>query len=304
MRSWRFRLQEIAYIAMGSLFTAMGIALFCGPAKIASGGVSGIAIIFHHTLGFDTGLMILILSVPLFILGTAIFGPQYGFKSLLGTFLLSAFTSLLEACFGAGGLLDYSHELSILLSAISGGALMGIGVGLVLRSGANTGGTDILAQILARFTPLSMGTSLFIVDALVIAASAFIFSLEMALYATITVYITSMTIDKVVLSFGTRSAKTVWIISEHYEEIGAAIMEELGPGATLVEAEGMYSKQGRPMVLSVISNNKLTLLTNIVHRFDTKAFMVIGEAYEVLGEGFSSIEAALWRGRSDTTQQQ
>ena len=181
---------------------------------------------------------------------------------------------------------------------------MGIGVGLVLRSGANTGGTDILAQILARFTPLSMGTSLFIVDALVIAASAFIFSLEMALYATITVYITSMTIDKVVLSFGTRSAKTVWIISEHYEEIGAAIMEELGHGATLVEAEGMYSKQGRPMVLSVISNNKLTLLTNIVHRFDTKAFMVIGEAYEVLGEGFSSIEAALWRGRSDTTQQQ
>lgn len=301
MDRWHFKIQEFVYIVVGSLFTALGIALFCGPARIASGGVSGIAIIIHHTIGLDTGLMILILSVPLFILGVVIFGAQYGFKSLLGTLLLSAFTSLLEAKAG-GGLLDYTKELSVLLSAISGGALMGIGVGLVMRSGANTGGTDILAQILSRYTPLSLGTSLFIVDALVIASSAFIFGFEMALYAAITVYITSVTIDAVLLSFGTRSAKTVWIISDHHLEIADAIMAELGHGVTLIEAQGMYSKQERPMLMSVIANNKLALLTSIVHRHDKKAFMVIGEAYEVIGEGFKSLESAAWRGRSDTTQ--
>ncbi len=300
----RYKIREIAYIILGSLFTAMGIALFCSPAMIASGGVSGIAIIFHHTLGFDTGLMILILSVPLFVLGIAIFGPQYGFKSLLGTLLLSAFTSIIEAQVGRFGLLDYTKELSTLLSAISGGSLMGIGVGLVMRSGANTGGTDILAQILSRYTPLSMGTSLFLVDALVIASSAFIFGFERALYATITVYITSVTIDAVVLSFGTRSAKTVWIVSDRHQEIADAIMSELGHGVTLIEGQGMYSKQSRPMLMSVIANNKLALLTTIVHRFDKEAFMVIGEAYEVIGEGFKSLETAAWRGRSDTTQMQ
>ncbi len=299
----RFMLIELLYIILGSLLTALGIALFCGPAKIVSGGVSGIAIIFHHTLGFDTGLSILLLSLPLFFLGVAIFGRQYGYKSLLGTLLLSGFTSLIEATIGVAGLLDYARELSILLSAISGGALMGIGVGLVLRSGANTGGTDILAQILSRFTPLSMGTSLFLVDALIIAASAFIFGLEMALYATITVYITGLTIDKAVLAFGTRSAKTVYIISEEALSIAEAVMEELGHGVTRIEAEGMYSKSARPMLMTVIANNKLASLTNIVHRYDKRAFMVIGEAYEVLGEGFKSIEAAAWRGRSDTTQQ-
>lgn len=298
----RFKLQEYTYIIIGSLLTAMGIALFCAPAKIASGGVSGIAIILHHTLGFDTGLMILILSVPLFVLGVAIFGPQYGIKSLLGTLLLGAFTTLIEQLFGLFGLLDYSSELSILLSAISGGALMGIGVGLVLRSGANTGGTDILAQILSRFTPLSMGTSLFLVDALVIASSAFIFGLEMALYAAITVYITSVTVDKAILALGTRSAKTVWIISDHHQQIAQAILAELGHGATLIDAQGMYSQQPRPVLMSVISNNKLGMLTSIVHRCDKEAFMVVGEAYEVLGEGFTPIETAAWRSQSDTSQ--
>lgn len=302
MDRWRFKIQEFAYIAAGSLFTALGIALFCSPARIASGGVSGIAIIIHHTIGLDTGLMILILSVPLFVLGIAIFGAQYGLKSLLGTLLLSAFTSLIEAKIGSAGLLDYAKELSILLSAISGGALMGIGIGLVMRSGANTGGTDILAQILSRYTPLSLGTSLFIVDALVIASSAFIFGFEMALYATITVYITSVTIDAVLLSFGTRSAKTVWIISDRHLEIADAIMAELGHGVTLIQAQGMYSKEERPMLMSVIANNKLALLTSIVHRSDKRAFMIIGEAYEVIGEGFKSLESAAWQGRSDTSQ--
>lgn len=161
MTKRHYHLLELFYITTGSFLTALGIALFSSPAKIASGGVSGIAIILYHTINLDTGLSIFILSVPLFLLGVAIFGKQYGVKSLAGTVLLSVFTTLINTWAGYDGVLDYSNPLSILLSAISGGVLMGLGVGLVLRSGANTGGTDILAQIVARYTPLSTGTSLF-----------------------------------------------------------------------------------------------------------------------------------------------
>jgi len=302
MTKRQYHLVELFYIIAGSFLTAVGIALFAAPAKIASGGVSGIATILYHTLGFDTGLSILVLSIPLFLLGIAIFGKEYGIRSLAGTLFLSLFTSLLNRFFGYGGLLDYTNVLSVLLSAIFGGVMMGIGIGLVMRSGANTGGTDIVAQILARFTPLSMGSALFMVDALVIGASGFIFSLEMALYATITVFITGTLIDRVVLSLGTRSAKTVFIVSEKLEPIQKEILEQLGHGGTILSGIGMYTGLNRPVIMTVVENHKVAQLTNIVHETDKRAFMIVQEAYKVLGEGFSPIEEATWAGHSDVTQ--
>ena len=302
MTKRQYHLVELFYIITGSFLTAVGIALFTAPAKIASGGVSGIATILYHTLGFDTGLSILVLSIPLFLLGIAIFGKEYGIRSLAGTLFLSLFTSLLNRFFGYGGLLSYDNVLSVLLSAIFGGVVMGIGIGLVMRSGANTGGTDIVAQILARFTQLSMGSALFMVDALVIGASGFIFSLEMALYATITVFITGAVIDRVVLSFGTSSAKTVFIVSEKLEIIQKEILEQLGHGGTILSGVGMYTGLNRPVIMTVIANRKVSQLTNIVHETDKQAFMVVQEAYKVLGEGFSPIQEAAWAGLSDVTQ--
>lgn len=302
MTKRQYHLVELFYIITGSFLTAVGIALFAAPAKIASGGVSGIATIFYHTLGLDTGLSILVLSIPLFLLGIAIFGKEYGIRSLAGTLFLSLFTFLLNRFFGYDGLLSYENVLSVLLSAIFGGVMMGVGIGLVMRSGANTGGTDIVAQILARFTPLSMGSALFMVDALVIGASGFIFSLEMALYATITVFITGAVIDRVVLSFGTSSAKTVFIISEKLETIQKEILEQLGHGGTILTGTGMYTGLNRPVIMTVIENHKVARLTNIVHETDKRAFMIVQEAYKVLGEGFSPIEEAAWAGLSDVTQ--
>jgi uncharacterized membrane-anchored protein YitT (DUF2179 family) len=304
MTKRQYHFTELFYIVFGSFLTAVGIALFSTPARIAGGGVSGIATILYHTLGIDTGLSILVLSVPLFFVGVAIFGKQFGIKSISGTLLLALFTSLLNRIFGYGGVLDYSNVLSVMLSAIFGGVVIGIGCGLVLKSGANTGGTDIVAQILARFTPLSLGSSLFIVDALVIAASGYIFGLESALYATITLYITGALIDKVMLSFGTRSSKTVFIISEKRETIQKAILEQLGHGGTILSGSGMFTGCDRPVIMTVVSNHKLGQLTNIVHRADSRAFMVIQEAYQVLGEGFTPIEEAAWAGLSDVTQHQ
>lgn len=279
-----------SYIVVGSFVTAAGLVFFINPGKIAAGGVSGIATILFHTLGWDPGLMIFVLSVPLFVAGTLIFGKQYGFKTIFGTLCLSGFTSLLIRFFGAEGFLDYSDSLSVLLSAIFGGVVSGIGMGLVMKSGANTGGTDIVAQIVAKYTPLTLGTSLSLVDGLVIFSSVFVFGITSALYAIMTVYITGLMIDKVILSIGKNYAKTVYIIcSQNREAIQKAILEQLEHGGTVLQGTGMYSGQDKPVIMTVIKNNKISQLTRIVHNEDPGAFMVVSDAYNVMGEGFKKI---------------
>lgn len=267
--------------------------MFITPAKIASGGVSGIAIILFHTLGLETGLGIFALSVPIFLLGLRIFGKMYGFKSFLGTIFLSGFTTFLNWIIGVDGVLNYNQEVSMLLSAIFGGVMAGIGIGIVMMSGANTGGTDIVAQILAKYTPISLGRALTLVDALVIISSAFIFGIESAMYAIITVYITGIMIDKVVFGIGKNYAKTIFIISNKREEIQKAILFDLERGGTILTATGMYSGENRPVIMTVIPNNQVNALTRIVHKTDPRAFMIVSEAYNVLGEGFKPITEPL-----------
>lgn len=286
----RRRFSDFVLIIGGSAITAIGIAGFITPAKLAGGGVSGIAVILYHLADFEVGTTIFLLSLPLFIAGIRIFGTRYGIISLVGTLLLSLFTSLFGLTFGFAGFLDYTDSVDILLSAVFGGFLSGFGTGLVLKGGANTGGTDIAAQIVSKYTPLSVGTSLFIVDGLVIMAGGFAFGLESALFASITLYVTSVSINFVLLHMGTRYAKTALIVSEHHEEISKQILEQLGHGGTLLPGKGIYSKQDRPVLLTVIPNQKISRLNSIVKQADPDAFMIIEEAYEVLGEGFAPME--------------
>ncbi|MFA7188602.1 MAG: YitT family protein [Sphaerochaetaceae bacterium] len=294
--SWcKEKLPGYLYIICGSFVTAVSLVFFINPGKIAAGGVSGIATILFHTLGWEPGKMIFILSVPLFIAGLAIFGKTYGFKSILGTVCLSAFTSILIKAFGSQGFLDYNDSLSVMLSAIFGGAIAGAGMGLVMKSGANTGGTDIIAQIIAKYTPITLGTALTLVDGMIIFSSIFVFGITSALYAVMTVYITGLMIDKVVLSIGKNYAKTVFIIcsgSPNREVIQKFILEQLGHGGTILAGTGMYSGQDRPVIMTVIKNNKISQLTKIVHSADPKAFMIVSDAYNVLGEGFKSISSS------------
>jgi hypothetical protein len=170
-RSGRF--SDYLLIVGGSVITAIGVAAFITPAKLAGGGVSGIAVILYHLCGFEVGTTIFLLSLPLFIAGIRIFGKRYGFTSLLGTILLSLFITLAGLSFGFGGFLDYTDSVDTLLSAIFGGFLGGFGMGLVLKGGANTGGTDIAAQFVSKHTPALGRHSLFLVDGLVITAGGF-----------------------------------------------------------------------------------------------------------------------------------
>jgi uncharacterized membrane-anchored protein YitT (DUF2179 family) len=283
------RVGDIALILVGSAITAFGVGGFITPAKLAGGGVSGLSVILYHTINLEVGTAIFLLSLPLFIAGMKIFGFRYGIISFIGTLLLSVFTFLVGKVFGFGGFLAYNDSMDILLSALFGGFLQGFGIGLVLKGGANTGGTDIGAQILAKYTPLSVGTSLFFVDGLVILAGGFAFGLESALFATITLYVTSLAINFVILKMGTSMAKTAYIITQKHEVLSKHILRELGHGGTLIPGKGLYTKDDRPIIMTVIPNQKISILTSIVKRVDPEAFLIIEEAYEVIGEGFTPI---------------
>lgn len=287
------KVKEYFNITLGSFLVAAAVAFLINPAKIASGGVSGIGTILYHTLGWNPGYVIFILSIPLFLIGMKIFGKVYGLKSLIGTILLSVFTTALVDISGGGGFLDYSDSVSMLLSSVFGGVMLGAGIGFVMKGGANTGGTDIVAQILNKYTPISLGTSLTLVDAMVILASAFVFGIESAMYAIITVFITGIVIDKVALPSGAYTAKTVFIITEKIDSIKHVILDELDHGATLISATGMYTGAERPVVMTVISNQELGALTARVKDIDDKAFMIVQDAHQVLGEGFMPISKAM-----------
>ncbi len=293
---------DYIYILLGSAITAISIVLFTNPAQIAPGGVSGIGTILYHTLGIDVGFTILVLSIPLFLVGVKLFGKAYGLKSLIGTFALSAFTSLFSIIFGNEGILDYSAPLSIWLSCLYGGVIMGAGIGIVMKSGSNTGGTDIVALIIARYFHIPAGTSLFIVDAVIIVASAFIFGIESALYAIVVVYITSIVINKIILSMGTGLAKTVFIISDKLEELRDFIIKDLDRSGTIISAKGLYSKDDKPMLMTVIPNQYIAMLTREIHQKDPKAFLILLDTHQVLGEGFTPIENVIANADNDVTQ--
>jgi uncharacterized membrane-anchored protein YitT (DUF2179 family) len=287
MRTINQKISDYLYIIIGSILAGFGIAAFTTPGKIAGGGVNGIAIILYHTLGLEPGLSMLVMNIPIFIVGLRVFGPKYGFKSLLGMLLLSASVSATGKLIGYGGIIAYTDSVDILLSALFGGIFIGAGIGLVLRSGANTGGTDIISQVLNRYTAIPLGTCLLLVDGLVIITSAFFFGIERAMFAIITVYSSSQMVNYVIMVVGTRYAKTVYLFSEHLETINEMIINELHHGGTIFSGMGIYTKQERKMLMAVIPNQQISRLTTMVHKTDPKAFMIVEEAYQVLGEGFT-----------------
>jgi uncharacterized membrane-anchored protein YitT (DUF2179 family) len=273
-------------IILGTCISGFSIAAFITPAKIASGGVNGIAIIAYHLFGLDPGITLLVLSVPLFAIGMKVFGKRYGISCLSGTLLLSFWVSFFGKLTEYKGFLPYVDRMDILLSAIFGGVLLGSGLGIVMRSGANTGGTDILAQIISHFTPIPLGTALFLSDATVIVLGAFAFGFERALFAIMTLYLSGQMINYMVMSLGTKFAKTAYIVSEKHDAIGKRIIKELNHGGTLINGNGIFTGMNRTMLLTVVHNQEINRLTQIVHEEDPEAFMFVHETYQVLGNGF------------------
>ena len=287
------RVSDYLFLAIGPLISGIAAAMFYTPARITGGGATGIGTIFYYLFGLDQGVVMMCVNIPLILIGMKVFGWRYGIKTLIGSTLLSFWTSVIGHMTEYRGVLDTSDDINILLSAIYGGVLMGIGIGLTMKSGCNTGGTDIVAQVIAHYFPVSVGGIEFVFNAAVVSCGGIFLGLQPMLFAIMAMYLSSQLVNYVVMSFGTKLAKSVYIFSqEHTPEISRRVIAELHHGGTVFHGTGIYTSATRAMLLVIVPNHQINAIMKIIHSEDPKAFVFVTEAYEVLGRGFVSLAKA------------
>ncbi|MGM0500532.1 MAG: YitT family protein [Bacillota bacterium] len=267
-------------ITAGSFLIALALTVFLVPNRIAAGGVSGLATVIYYITSFPIGITMLIINIPLFLAGLKIMGISFGMRTIYGIISLSVFTDLLQPHMTA--LTD-----DLLLASIYGGVVGGIGLGIVFRSRGTTGGTDMIASLINYFTGITVGEGLLIADGVVVALAGIFFNLEVALYAAVTIFITSQTID--VVQEGLNFKKGVLIISDKAEQINQMVVDDLNRGITEFEAKGGYTGDRKQVLLCVISRSEISELKKAVAEIDKDAFVIISNVHEVLGEGFTEI---------------
>jgi len=278
----RFRNERVvayAEIVLGCVIGGLAYPLFLVPNNIAPGGLTGIATIFNYIWGWPVGVTSMLLNLPLFLLGFKAMGRVFVLRSLVATILFSACIDL----FQLPPLTD-----DILLGSVYGALVLGVGLGLIMRGGATTGGSDMVARMVHhRFPLVTVGAFLFMLDCAVILCAAFTMSARAALYALICIFVNAKAVDLVLAGFG--SAKACFIITNRGQAISQRIMAELDRGATVLNATGAYSGEGRTLLISVVTQMEVIPLKRIVRQEDEKAFMFITDTHETLGEGFNAL---------------
>lgn len=269
-------IMDYAYIIIGSIAVALAFRLFLFPNEIASGGISGISTIIGHMFGVEPAITQWLFNVPLFIAGVIFLGRKFGAKTLVGTILVPLVVYL------SRNMEPVTNEP--FLAALFGGIGVGIGLGLVFRGKASTGGTDLAAQIVHKYSGLSLGVCVLILDGFVVLSSAFAFNIELALYALISLYVTGKTIDLV--QVGLSYAKVALVISNDPDRIRHAIINDLDRGVTKLSGSGGYTEDERPVLMCVVNQTEVTKLKELVRSHDQHAFVIVTDANEVLGEGF------------------
>lgn len=281
-------------ITLGCIIYAMGVALFLDANDLASGGVTGIAIAINFILeqftplSHNTGTIILIINIPLFILGGVFFGRKFLISTVYSTVLSSLLIRLFDFLFTTFYHLPIVENT--LLAALIGGALFGGGLGLIFRMGSSTGGTDVIIKILRKkFRYVRTGVISFAIDATIVLASAFIYqNIELTCYTVISIVVFSLTFDAVL--YGGNSAKLIYIISEgeSAELIAQRLLNELDVGATFVDGEGAYTGAGKRIIMVAIKNFLYPKLRDVVRAVDPKAFVIVSSAKEIYGEGYKN----------------
>ncbi len=271
-----------AIITLASVVYAVGIALLLDPNNLAPGGVSSLAIILNRLLPLPVGTLMFILNVPIFIFGIWKLGGRLIVRSIYCQAVSSVMINYLGAHFPV-------ITEDKLLAALSGAVLMGIGIGVVMKQDATTGGMDIVVKVIRKKVPYLKTNSLFfITDMFVVALSAIVFrNVEVALYAAVTVVVDSYVLDLVL--YGRDEAKLLYIISDYSERIAARILKEVDLGLTFVEGKGGYSGADKKVILVVMHKPLLPKVEEIVRQEDPAAFMIVTNASEIYGEGYKDI---------------
>lgn len=284
-------------IVIGSIILAAGFVFFISPYKIVPGGVYGIAIVIHYLTegvfswapsGLPIGMMGLIMNIPLTFIGIKILGPRFGVKTVVGFVLTSVFMDLITYFYGEAPLVVGDA----LLSSIFGGVLVGLGLGLIFKSKATSGGSDIVAMIFAKYTSLPLGQLMIYVDSAIVLIGLVVFAdWKIPLYSWIVIFVTGKTID-IVLT-GMSVDKTLFIVSDKFEQIRDRIINDLNRGGTYIPGKGMYNGSDKTIIFTVVNRREMALLQEFIHEIDPKAFLTVLEANEILGEGFKSLKEKL-----------
>lgn len=273
-------LKDYLSIAIGSFFVAAGLTMFLVPFQLSSGGIGTLGTILLYLFKIPLSVTNLILNAVLFILGYKFLGKGAVLKTVAGILFLSLFLEL-TSYFPI-------FKEDLFFCTVCGGILDGIGVGLVVKVGGSTGGSDFAGLIIKRFLPhIPVATTILIINCAIIALAAIVFeSYEVAFYSMVALYISSKITDGI-MTIG-EEAKTIYIISEKYLEIEQIITEKFERSATEFCSKGAYSKEEKPTLLCVVRPKEAPKLVNEVKNIDKNAFVIISDAREVLGEGFKT----------------
>ncbi|MBN2470215.1 MAG: YitT family protein [Anaerolineae bacterium] len=278
--SGRHVLLDYVFIAGGAFVQALAMRLFLIPGLMVSGGISGVAQIVNYFTRWPIGVMVLAGNIPLLMLGWRFLGGRrFALRTAVSVFLFSLFTDLLAYVIPPHGI---THD--VVLDAVYGGALLGIGLGLVYRGRGTSGGSDILGRILNHYRGMAISQAYLITDGLVVLASGFAFGWDRALYGLIVIYVSGLAAE--VTSEGSNLYRMAFIISDKPREITQKVLNLLERGVTILPGTGAYTGKSRPVLYCVLTRSEIHLLKAIVHEEDPDAFMVIGQANEALGEGF------------------
>lgn len=275
---WR-ELKFVGTILLGCTVFSLGFDLFLDPNNINVGGITGIAMILRELLGFGSiGAYFAAINIPLFLLGYKELGRRFFIGSMLGMLFSTVLLDLLT--------IIPVPKIDLMLAALYGGGLTGLGLGLVFMAGASTGGSDIMAKLLRkRFRRLKLSRLMLILDIITVTLTGVVFhDITRTLYSALPLYLSALVMDSVI--YGLDYSSMALIISDKYSEIVAEIARKLERGTTLLDAHGGYHGDSRQVVMCAIRRRQITELKDLVSRIDPNAFMILQDAHQVLGEGF------------------
>ena len=272
------------FIVVGTFLVSVGYVLFITPEKIVPGGIYGISIMLHYLIGTPIGLTALAFNIPLTLLGTKLLGPRFGIKTVVAFILTSFYVDGLYYLWGSKPLV----EGETLVASIFGGIFIGAGVALTFKAKATSGGSDVIAMILQKYTRMPSGQLMMLVDGVIVMGSLLVFGdWRIPLFSFITIFFIGRVIDYTLHGF--TYDKTLFIISDKHEEIRNSIIHDLKRGGTFLQGKGMYNQAEKQIIFTVLSPREMYLLEEYVNRIDPQAFIAVLEAYEILGKGFKSL---------------
>ncbi|MBS4913393.1 MAG: YitT family protein [Veillonella sp.] len=276
---WRQTANALIMTTIGSIIFAIGIDAFIVPHKLVSGSLSGVALMLYYMTGIQVGTLNLILNIPILYAAYRWLGRWHVGITIFGTIVISICINMLTF------MEDYALTSEPLVGSLIGGILCGLGLGVVYRSGGNTGGLDPIALIIRKYYGLQMGSIIFGINVIILIAAAIVVSVEAAAITLVSIYVMGMVTNKVVVGFNQR--KAAFIISSNPHQICELIINNMGRGATLLDGEGAYTHQHRQVVMVVVGLMQVAKLKDYVQRVDPGAFMIITDAAEVIGQGFT-----------------